>query len=369
MWRNCLYQWLKEKLEIAHGENTPLRSMEGMRGIAVFLVFWVHYSSLIEPWLSGNTSKIADFIHTLGHLGVDLFFVLSGYLIYGSIMNKHSFHVGNYSKRRVQRIYPTFLVVFAIYLVLSLLYPNESKLPAGIWPQILYIGQNLLLLPGIFDIEPIITVAWSLSYEMFYYLLIPIVIFILRLKSWRPNQRILLWIMVSIAGFYCCYLWQGPTRLLMFIAGILLFELNNTKLWTIHNGGTKILVVSIAAFAIARSYGIDYSLCMSVIFISFIALGLCAFNGESRVSRWLSYAPLRWFGNMSYSYYLIHGLSLKFCFLIFGKLVDSSTQNELLYYWLWLPFFLITLVTSFCLFIAIEKPFSLNLKHRTQANN
>ena len=364
-----MYQWLKRKLEIAHGENTPLRAMEGLRGIAVFLVFWVHYSSLIEPWLLTNSAQVAHFIHSFGHLGVDLFFVLSGYLIYGSIIGKTTFAVGKYAQRRIQRIYPTFLVVFCIYLALSLLLPSQSKLPAEPWLQLLYIGQNLLLLPGIFDIDPIITVAWSLSYEVFYYLLIPIVIFGCRLKSWSAQHRIYFWLVVAILGFIAGYIFAGPIRLLMFISGVLLYELHSQQRWHFSKGGSRILLASLLGFATARAYGIDYVTCMAVIFVSFTILGLCAFNPDSHVSKWLTFTPLRWLGNMSYSYYLIHGLTLKFCFLILPHFIPQTMPSDSLYYWLWLPCFICTLFSSFILFVCVERPMSLATRHSQKTTN
>lgn len=48
-------RWVVNQLEISHGNNSTLKAMEGLRGVAVFLVFLVHYSSLITPWLSHNT--------------------------------------------------------------------------------------------------------------------------------------------------------------------------------------------------------------------------------------------------------------------------------------------------------------------------
>ena len=81
-----MISWVSKQLEISHGTNTPLQAMEGLRGIAVFLVFLVHYSSLISPWLKYDTIHIASFIHSAGQIGVDLFFVLSGFLIYGTII-------------------------------------------------------------------------------------------------------------------------------------------------------------------------------------------------------------------------------------------------------------------------------------------
>ncbi len=364
-----LKNWLKSKLEITHGENTPLLSMEGLRGVAVFLVFWVHYSTLIDPWLYGFSATVSQFIHGFGHLGVDLFFVLSGYLIYGSVLDKKSFSPTSYAKRRIQRIYPTFLVVFAVYIALSFVYPSESKLPSQVSEMVTYIIQNLLLLPGIFDVQPIITVAWSLSYEVFYYLLIPVVIFSLKLKSWSVNQRILFWLIVSMVGLIGWTLLGGPVRLLMFISGVLLFEIHTKKQYTMKKGGGLFLIMALVIFGFRSLYDFSYLLSISSVFILFLLLCLCAFNTQSQTYKWLTFTPLRWFGNISYSYYLIHGLTLKFCFLVLGVLLPIEYVNENMYYWLWAPLFILTLLTSFILFLVIERPLSLQVSRLSKASN
>ncbi|HEY3487406.1 MAG TPA: acyltransferase [Gammaproteobacteria bacterium] len=351
--------WLRDKLEISHGNNSPLRSMEGLRGVAVFLVFWVHYGALIKPWISGYSIPVSEFIHGFGHLGVDLFFVLSGYLIYGAIIAKNRFSPLGYAKRRIQRIYPTFLAVFLIYIALSFIFPGESKLPAANGARLIYIVQNLLLLPGLFDITPIITVAWSLSYEAFYYLLIPCVIFGLKMKSWPVETRIAFWVLVVAAGFFIYSVMEIPVHLLMFIAGILLFEFYKNKGFTINHGGTLCLQAALAVFGFRAIYEFSYLLSMLTVFILFLVLCLCAFNTRSNSYKWLTYTPLRWLGNMSYSYYLIHGLTLKFLFLVFGYLIPDGFNSGYLYFWLWIPFFAATLLTSFALFISIERPLSL----------
>jgi peptidoglycan/LPS O-acetylase OafA/YrhL len=70
----------------------------------------------------------------------------------------------------------------------------------------------------------------------------------------------------------------------------------------------------------------------------------------------MSWAPLRWLGNMSYSYYLIHGLTLKFVFLVVGIIVpkDFDMAASML-----LPAFAVTLVPSALLFLLVERPVSL----------
>ncbi len=358
----ALINWLEKKLTISHGDNPSLLSMEGLRGIAVFLVFWVHYSALVKPWVHDSVVPFSEFILEMGHLGVDLFFVLSGYLIYGSIITKSAFRTGAYVQRRIIRIYPTFLVVLAVYVLLSFLFPAESKFPDGFSAAIVYFLQNLALLPGLFDIDPIITVAWSLSYEVFYYLVIPCIIFALRLKSWKSDHRIILWAIVAAIGFIYFYLNGGPIRLMMFIAGILLFELFVNRQVSLEKWGTTFLAIALLIFGLRSVYTFSYPLSVLAVFILFLLLCLCAFNPKSKAYRWLTFKPLRWLGNMSYSYYLIHGLALKFLFLVFGKLAPDGFTSFGLYFWFWIPAFAATLVVSFFLFWIIELPLSLTRK-------
>jgi exopolysaccharide production protein ExoZ len=80
---------LKRILELSQGHDRML-PMEGLRGLAVFLVFLNHYFTLssrvaVEPsvWMTIG-HKVAGY----GNLGVELFFVLSGYLIYGTLLRR-----------------------------------------------------------------------------------------------------------------------------------------------------------------------------------------------------------------------------------------------------------------------------------------
>ena len=72
-----------------------------------------------------------------------------------------------------------------------------------------------------------------------------------------------------------------------------------------------------------------------------------------------SWTPLRWLGNMSYSYYLIHGLTLKGIALVMMRVIPPSTPATAAF-WLGYPlFFFLTLLSSTLLFIFVEKRFSL----------
>src|SRR5207245_126026 len=67
-------------------DRDRLLAMEGTRGVAVLLVFCVHYNALFQGYLASGSWPLAvsRYIGTAGHAGVDLFFVLSGFLIYGA---------------------------------------------------------------------------------------------------------------------------------------------------------------------------------------------------------------------------------------------------------------------------------------------
>src|SRR5437763_7782144 len=92
------------------------RQIEGMRGLSILLVFMVHWHYVFDRWVPTESYafSLTSPVCNVGHSGVDLFFVLSGYLIYGSVISKER-PSAPYPKRRVRRIYPTFLCAFALY--------------------------------------------------------------------------------------------------------------------------------------------------------------------------------------------------------------------------------------------------------------
>lgn len=359
-----LAQWCSERFELSRsvaGQN--IRPMEGLRGLAVFLVFLVHYASLSEPYLkSGSLAlSIAQSIHRLGNVGVDYFFVLSGYLIYGSLVSKAQPYA-RFLRRRVIRIYPAFLVVLSIYLLLSFLLPAESKLPAARLDKLAYVLANIALLPGIFPIEPILTVAWSLSYEFLFYIVLPILILLFRVREKAPAQRVR-WILalwaVMFVGF-CVF--RGPVRLLNFLPGMLLYEWLRARPVSTKGDvwGWLALLGSLVLAVLPIRGLIWFPLSVNALGAGFmVACYFAISNASGLLSRVFSIMGVRWLGNMSYSYYLIHGLGLKAFFMVAGMLGVTAWLNPYSILAL-MPFvFLLTCVPAAILFITIERPYSL----------
>ena len=352
------FAWLSERFELQRGgSDSNLLSMEGLRGFAVLLVFTVHYTSLSSHWTSSSQAFVTAHLHQIGNAGVDLFFVLSGLLIYGHLVRRRQ-PLSKYATRRIVRIYPTFLAVLAIYVLLSYAFPSESKLLEG-WANLPYLLVNLLLLPGIFPIVPIITVAWSLSYEALFYIVAPMAVFWLGLRERSSSQRrtrLAACTVIIAIGFAW---WGGPVRLLGFLCGALLFETLPNKA---PRGalGTLGLVVALSSMTVSAPGPMAQAIRTFVLDAGFFMVcWTCLTVPTCLLTKCCTWMPLRWLGNMSYSYYLLHGLTLKAFFLLIARLGLPTAINSSLPPLLLLPALAATLLSSALLFLTVERPLSL----------
>jgi exopolysaccharide production protein ExoZ len=348
--------------------------MEGIRGLAILLVFFVHYHTLFGSYASTTswTFKISHFAWGLGHSGVDLFFVLSGFLIYGSLIRK-PVNYFQFLRRRVQRIYPAFLVVFSIYICLSLIFPSFSKFPSGWWQTTKYIVLNLALVPGIFAVTPIISVAWSLSYEFFFYLTIPLLVtfFWMRHLKWGVRVAFILLLLSLRFTFFDV----PPIRMAMFCGGILVYEiLEAVRAEELSAFGEAVVAtvffasfIPIALLTLKEGSpdifgGLGTGSAkyrILVMLLSFSLFCVYCLGRTGTLSKLFSWNPLRWLGNMSYSYYLIHGLTLHGVSLAFSH-IWPQTGNTSILFWILLPVaFIATILTSTLLFLIVEKPYSI----------
>jgi peptidoglycan/LPS O-acetylase OafA/YrhL len=342
--------------------------MEGMRGVAVLLVFLIHYVSQILPWAGPDSVLQANayLLSKIGSSGVDLFFVLSGFLIYGTLIDRTQ-PFAPYMRRRIERIYPTFIFVFLVYLLLDSLRPDGSQLPADLGDRTVLIVQNLLLLPGMFEIEALVEVAWSLSYEMFYYLALPLLIVVARLRSLSALQRLGIFVGIAFGIFLWGALYNGMVRLAMFVAGIIVYEC----LRVAREAAPSNAVALLACFAAIGATGIQTwgSVPGSLKVVGlFVAFGTLCYSCFARPTGWLaralSWTPLRWLGNMSYSYYLVHGLTLSIGFHLLAVVVPPMPSGDWVFWALLLPALAATLISSAAVFLAIERPFSLDVRAR-----
>ncbi|HEY1950327.1 MAG TPA: acyltransferase [Bryobacteraceae bacterium] len=339
--------------------SNHFRSIDGVRGIGASFVFIVHYVSLfgflLAP-LSVQTS-IANFIASVGRGGVDLFFALSGFLIYASVL-KPTFHWKTFLSRRVTRIYPVFLVVLSVYLLLSAYFPEHSRIPSDPVTATGYVVENIFLLPGVFNIPPIITIAWSLSYEFTFYVFMAIFATATGLFGRQQGTRVALMVgVLSLFGIGCALGTAHLSELAVFWVGIFVYEIfENQRLTDTLLGSKRVEVVVILLLLIclgAAGLKMLSGLRTAILFAGILPFLLCCLHSDGLIQRLCSWAHLRFLGSVSYSFYLIQGLvlwGLRTAYFHLGCTFGS--------FGVLLPVcFALTIAAASILFLLVERPF------------
>lgn len=354
---------LRDWLELEAGP-ARLLPMEGLRGAAVLLVFLQHYAvqALLFIELGPVAGEVAALLRNFGTLGVELFFVLSGFLIYGTLLRRRP-GFAPFMRRRAQRLYPAFLCVFLPLLAWHVAH-GTGKIPADLLLAGLAILANLLFIPGVFAMEPIMTVAWSLSWEMALYLVLGLLVPGLQMHAWPRWARIgAILTMAGLVTVLCDAVPEGagvftvPLPMLPLLAGMLLFELEDGRGPAMPGGlalaagaGALVLGQYVAWSPLAREWMETLALAV---------LCSAALRGGNVAALVFSQQALRWLGNMSYSFYLVHGVVLLAIFRLAGWLVGVGWSG----FTFWLlaaPIFAAGAVASLVLFVLVERPYSLS---------
>ena len=363
--------------DIYETETGPSRivPMEGVRGWAVLLVFFVHFHAAFHGYVHPGSAlfRLSDFLGEIGNSGVDLFFVVSGYLIYGAVI-RSKFDYPRFMRRRVQRIYPTFLCVFLMYLALwAFSHDDNFKFYGTLGQKAAYITENLLLLPGMFRLRAMNTVTWSLSYEMFFYLFLPLLLAVTNLRRFGRQGRVVFFLALLTMGLLISPRLEHPrVRLIGFLLGIILFELMEQFRNRRSNVANFAVLVTYGCalgviYAIARTTLIpdQFVTTFSALTAGVASFLFCGFgfHGNGMLSRVLSWSPLRWLGNMSYSYYLIHPLAIGIVKQSARRLVGPG-EHAFVFVLLAPVALAMTWAVASLLFIAIEKPLSIQVAHK-----
>ena len=165
-------------------KSAPYRTLDVWRGLAALAVVAYHWNesaSRTAPELQASAAWVS--LHW-GSLGVEVFFVISGYCIAASALShlRRGEGVGGFVLARVRRIYPTYWAALALVLVLSVVLRkltgnggegtliNATLDPAMKTPA--YYAANALLLQMLFGMNTLLPVAWTLCYEVAFYAIV-----------------------------------------------------------------------------------------------------------------------------------------------------------------------------------------------------
>jgi len=166
-------------------------SLEFARGIAALLVVLDHAGYMVREDRYFGRDAFGGLLLNL-HVGVDFFFVLSGFIIstvhWGDAGRRD--RLGRYAERRFMRIFPPYWVVLTFVVVTYALSPQLGVARQHEWPSVVA-SYGLFPMPD----QPVLGVAWTLVFEMAFYVLFAGYIFIGRSLLWifAPWTIAILW--------------------------------------------------------------------------------------------------------------------------------------------------------------------------------
>jgi peptidoglycan/LPS O-acetylase OafA/YrhL len=299
-------------------EHRP--QLDGLRAIAILLVLVTHFWS----YPAGHT--IVNRFAAAGWTGVDLFFVLSGYLITLILWDtrEQPGYFRNFYARRALRIFPIYYLLLAFVFILL---PTVSRLPPQLvsdgWMYALYLANIALASSG--WVLFLIDITWSLSVEEQFYLIWP---FIVKRVSYRQMVAVCIATIV-IAPLLRYYLWAPdrwmwlhmmmPLRADAFAFGglVALLSARGVKL---PARSVLLLTSCVLAYFIATGEFRRESMLVGTFGYSLTAMCaaaavLCAVRGSV-----LGWRPLTYVGKVSYGMYLYHPICLMIASTVLARL-------------------------------------------------
>lgn len=338
-----------------------IRAMTGVRGLAAVFVMIYHFE--IEQIPPGG--PFATFLGH-GYLAVDLFFVLSGFVmahVYGPSFLSGDFRYGDFLWHRLARIYPLYIVMTLAFLGLEI----AKTWHIGFGPYTLV--SNLLMLQVLGNWPSIVPPAWSVSAEMVAYLLFPLIA-LLCLTSTKMmalalgSAAILTVLLLVLAASHHVIgaevskgpldLFFSPFTAIRCLVGFTLGQL----VWRFHK---QPVLVSLAARSSAQMLIAGLTLvALSIpgadflVYLLFVLLILCLSTDQGAVAHVFASRPLHILGTISFAIYLVHYRALG---------IWAAVQHRLGHFGLLTRHLAATLVTglivigvSWLLHVTVEKP-------------
>ena len=382
--------------------NSYIPALTGVRAIAAYFVFFHHYNQLDFSYPIQRT--LNEF-----HMGVTMFFVLSGFLIcmryYGNSEITGSWF-RKYIKNRIARIYPMYFFLTLLTFLLYFVVGGEPSVMGTVQSPILVLFLNIFFIRGFFDDLKFTGVGqgWSLTVEECFYLLAPV--FFIGIKKNKNNlfyypllllafgiTIVLVFSNFSVIGFFknfrFLFLYTFFGRCIEFFIGMKLALIvleKNEKIQTLPVFTTiGLFGVAIAIsvlvflplngreFGLYHPFGIFTNNIILPIAIAILYYGLMI--EKSGLQKFLSSPTMQLLGKSSYIFYLIHigvianflkNISRNTIYLLFNwfdnhglEWVPEKLNDSILY--IALVFVLLNLA-SIVLYKLMEEPLNLAIR-------
>jgi peptidoglycan/LPS O-acetylase OafA/YrhL len=302
------------------GELGYRPALDGLRAVAISLVFLHHTAAFLAP-------SLQRWFFPGGFLGVDVFFVLSGFLITTLLLERHDRErrpIRTFYLRRALRLLPALIALLLANLLYAIVEGRGVGDAVRSIAVVLPYVTNWAELAGV-HISQYLTHLWSLAIEEQFYLVWPLLLFT-ALRVW-PSRSKLIWLALSIAvlaaAWRAALFESGDPWLRIYIrtdaradslaigAALALMP----RVWLARAlssrarsfaGSVALAMVLVAAAGLQPSAAVLYLGGFSVVAIATAVLIASVMQSESRLGRVLGTRPLVLLGRLSYALYLWH---------------------------------------------------------------
>lgn len=326
-----------------------LNSLQTLRAIAAWMVVLHHFAQIFFSF--EEESWFVIFFAKYGLLGVDLFFIISGFVIYHATARK-TVTPGHFMLHRVARIVPAYWLFTLLTALLGYSFDGLIRL-AEVEP--LFLLKSMFFLPAAnpsgIGLYPLLTVGWTLNYEMAFYLVFCLSLFL-------PKHYRLVGITLGIVCFQVGLPLLGGA--FAFYSGKLMFEfLIGIAIAVMYSRGwvqrvslrlaIGMIIVSFL-FIAAKEYGFAY-------FKIGIPLIVIAAISQEKWFQRLSF--MRALGDWSYSTYLSHLLVLSIAY-------RASLVWQLNPYFALSAASVVIMLVSWLSFTIVERNISASIKQKLE---
>ncbi|HBK08706.1 MAG TPA: hypothetical protein DDZ81_23105 [Acetobacteraceae bacterium] len=277
--------------------RVQIRSLQYGRALASLAVLAQH-SLVATTAFVGRPPGMVEAIAGRGFLGVDFFFVLSGFIIMHAHMHdaRSIEAAARYFTKRLRRIYVPYLPVSVAMIGVYLLFPSLSRGNRD-WGMV----TSLTLLPT--DAQPALVVAWTLIHEVMFYAIFSLYYFVRHFRLLITS-----WALAIIAIWSSGATFSAPAVSYLFsplnlefivgVASAYAFSRLATRWWPFLVCSGLISIVLFLTIAEPDTYRVWFGISLAPVI-----------TGAALLERSRSFKPMRWLlvlGNASYAIYLVH---------------------------------------------------------------
>lgn len=349
-----------------------INSLTSLRFFFAFLVFLCHCRIFI-PLNSNKINLIIYHIFEELYLGVSFFYILSGFILSLNYQDKFlqkKINIKSFYIARIARIYPLHILTFIISIPLTI-----TVLKSNFLEWIITAFANVFLIHSFIPVQSIYFsfngVSWSISNEMFFYFLFPILIYLFSKWINSKYKYLILFVFLIIPILttiikthqYWTFYVNPLSRVFDFLLGIIIYNLYKSYSFKKNTNYTILELSSIILFIIffllhswipeVARFSFYYWLPMSYLILIFS-------YQKGIISKFLSNRILIYLGEISFGFYLIHQLVIRYTIIFRNKGFVQVSDNFILI----LSILIVTLLLSHISYLKFEKPLNKKIKHK-----